>query len=136
MKSKEGKELEEELDKEFERLGIKPRVYHFRDVAPFNAITVVTDNIWNWNDIAAYIHDCNRPCTKYQYNHATCLLHNLVSCDIYGVAICDSRDQFSYQEGRNWAKRRLLRHLKKMNLPMSVDAEANRRSMSKNLLGH
>ena len=113
MKSKTGRELEEELDKEFKKMDIKLRVYHFRDVTPFNAITVVTDDdSLSWNDIAGYIHDCSKPCMKYLHNHATCLLQNLVCCDIYGVSICDKHDQFSHQEGRNWAKRRLLRHLK------------------------
>ena len=115
MKSKQGKELEEELDKKFKELGIKPRVYHFRDVVPFTAVTIVTDSdSWSWDDIANYVRDCTTRCMKYQFNHATCLLQDLVSRDIYGVAICDSRDQFSHQEGRNWAKRRLLRHLKKV----------------------
>lgn len=108
-----GKELEEELDKKFEEMDIKPRVYHFRDVAPFNAITVVTDSDnWNLDDIARYINDYSRPCMKYLHNRATCLLQNLTSCGIYGVAICNKHDQFSRQEGRNWAKRRLLKHLK------------------------
>ena len=134
MKSKQGKELEEELDKKFKEIGIKPRVYHFRDVLPFNAITVVTDDeVWNWDGIAGYIHDYSRPCMKYLHNRATCLLQSLTSCDIYGVSICDKHDKFSRQEGRNWAKRRLLRHLKKVNLSMSVDAEANQRSMNKNM---
>ena len=113
MKSKTGKELEEELDKKFEEMDIKPQVYHFRDVSPFNAITVVTaNNNWSQDDIADYINVFNKPCMDYPHNHATCLLHNLISCGIYGVAICDKHDQFSRQEGRNWAKRRLLKHLK------------------------
>ena len=44
MKSKTEKELEEELDKEFKKINIKPRVHHFRDIVPFNAITIVIDN--------------------------------------------------------------------------------------------
>ena len=116
MKSKTGRELEEELDKEFKKMDIKPRVYHFRDVTPFNAVTVVTTNdSWSWDDIADYINGFSKTCIKYPYNHATCLLQNLTSCGIYGVAICDSHDQFSRQEGRNWAKRRLLKYLKKMS---------------------
>lgn len=114
MKSKTDKELEEELDKKFDEIGIKPRVFHFRDVEPFNAVTIATDDeIWNWNDLLGYIQDCNRH-ASYPFNPATRLIQNLVSCGIYGVAICDSRDQFSRQEGRNWAKRRLLRHLKEV----------------------
>ena len=113
MKSKTGKELEEELDKKFKEIEVKPRVYYFREVVPFNAITVVTDNDnWSWDDIAGCIQDCSKPCMKYSHNLATCLLQNLVNCDIYGVSICDKHDQFSRQEGRNWAKRRLLKHLK------------------------
>lgn len=116
MKSKKGKELEEELDKKFKELGIKPIVYHFRDVMPFNGITIVIDDdSWNLDDIAGYINDYSRPCMKYLHNRATCLLQNLTSCGIYGISICDRHDQFNRQEGRNWAKRRLLRHLKKMS---------------------
>ena len=112
MKPKTGKELEEELDKEFKKMDIKPRVYHFRDIVPFSAITVVIDNnIQSWDNIVDYINNCNESAT-YSHNHATRLLQNLMNCDIHGVAICDNHDQFSRQEGRNWAKRRLLRHLK------------------------
>ena len=114
MKSKQGKELEEELDKKFKEIRIKPRVYHFRGITPFNAITIVTDDHnCSWNDMLDYIHNCNEP-TTHLYNPATHLLQNLISCGVYGVSICDKHDQFSRQEGRNWAKRRLLRHLKKV----------------------
>ena len=114
MKSKTGKELEEELDKKFKKLKIKPIVYHFRDVMPFNGITIVTDDdSGSWDDILDYIiHHCSKSCMNYPHNRATHFLQNMINWDIHGVSICDKHDQFSRQEGRNWAKRRLLRHLK------------------------
>ena len=116
MKSKEGKELEEELDKAFEEMGVRPRIFHFREGIPFAAITVATENAnWSWKDMIGIIRECGRNSyDHYLYLHATHLMHELAIQNVYGVAICDKRDQFSRQEGRNWAKRRLLRHLKKV----------------------
>jgi len=52
MKSKS----EKKLDEEFEKLGIKPRVYHFvgakQHYTPFRAITVVTaNNLLSWKTL-------------------------------------------------------------------------------------
>ena len=105
------KEIEEQMDSEFEKLGIKTSVYHFRNVYPFNGVTVVSEkHEYNWEHIAAFI-----PLrTAEGFNPATHLLERLIGFyDLYGVAICDKRDTFSRREGRLRAKRRLLRHLKK-----------------------
>ena len=105
------KEIEEQMDREFEKRGINLRVYHFRGIYPFNSVTVVTENVeYNWELIAAFIkHNVN---TK-GFNPATHLLEKLIAFfDLYGIAICDKRDTFSRQEGRCRAKRILLRHLK------------------------
>lgn len=114
MKPKTGKELEEELDKEFERMGIKLKTYHFRDAAPFNGVTIVINNEdWTYNIAARHIYDCIRPCEALEHNISTCLLENLTKHGIYGVGICNERDQFSRLEGRNEAKRKLLRYIKR-----------------------
>lgn len=101
---------EKALDREFGKMGVKPRVYHFRDVSPFNCVTVVTeDTKHSWKEIAGWIWKY----TATGFNPATHLLEKLVKLKgIHGIAICDRRDQFDRQEGRTRAKRRLLRHLK------------------------
>ena len=105
------KKIEEQMDKEFEKLVVYPHVHHFRDVPPFNAVTVVTPMPFHWEEIASIIAEY--PQGTLQYNPATYLLQKLaVVHDLHGVAICDRRDTFSRQEGRRRAKRRLLRHLK------------------------
>ena len=111
MKSKN----EEKLEKEFKRLGVKPRVYHFRDVYPFNSVTVVTENTkYSWEDIAEIIWKYSDDIE--QHNHATHLLERLKEFKgLYGVAICNKRDNFSRQQGRNIAKGRLLQYLIKEN---------------------
>ena len=114
MKPKTGKDLENELDKEFERMGIKVRTFHIMDVTPLNGVTVVINNEdWNWNVVARHVCDCIVPCREYEHNIATCLLENLAKRGIFGVAICNERDQFSRIEGRNEAKRKLLRYIKR-----------------------
>ena len=110
------KEIEKQMDEEFEKLGVRPRVYHFRKYPsvtpyPFNGVTVVTENpTYNWEIVAGFIKQNTN--TK-GLNPATHLLERLIGFyDLYGVAICDKRDTYSRQEGRRRAKRRLLRHLK------------------------
>jgi len=117
MKSKRDKkvldkEIEMQMDTEFEKLGTKVRVYHFRGTYPFNGVTVVMESPpYTWESVAAYIKLNTN--TKRLYNPATDLLERLaVLYDIHGVAICDGRDTYSRPEGRRRAKRRLLRHLK------------------------
>lgn len=117
MKSK----TEINLDKEFEKLGIRPRVYHFvENVYPYRAITVAMDSrelntplLWElvWirvNSAIGYV-------AVYNYNRTTELIKRLKAEDIYGVAICDIKDQFNRRRGRIIAKGRLLKHLKKKN---------------------
>lgn len=107
------KEIERRMDREFEKMGIKTRVYHFRDAYPFNSVTVVMGPLpYTWEDVATYIKQ--NTATKRLYNPATQLLEMLAELyGIHGVAICDKRDSFSRLEGRCRAKRRLLRYLKK-----------------------
>ena len=112
MKSK----AEEKLDKAFERIGVKPLIYHFTDVYLFRGVTVATDNHkYTWKDIKKYIEDdAWESRIVSEYGRATHLIKKLqVKYDLYGVAICDKRDNFSRQEGRNRARGRLLQHLLK-----------------------
>ena len=106
------KEIENQMDREFKKLGVNTRVYHFRDIYPFNSVTVVTGNDkYNWELVGAFI---KQSANVKGFNPATHLLEKAIGFyDLYGVAICDKRDTFSRQEGRLRAKRRLLRHLKK-----------------------
>ena len=107
------KKIEEQMDREFEKFGkYIPHVYHFRDVPPFNAVTIATAMPFRWEALASIIS--KYPQFPHLFNPATYLLQNLAAVhDLHGVAICDRRDTFSRQEGRCRAKRRLLRHLKK-----------------------
>ena len=103
------KEIEGQIDREFEKRGINLRVYYFRDVPPFNAVTVATAIPFRWENLASIIH----PPFPHLFNPATYLLQNLAAVhDLHGVAICGGGDTFSRQEGRCRAKRRLLRHIK------------------------
>lgn len=110
MKSKR-KSGEKELDKEFEKMGVKPRVYHFKDIRRFGCVTIATeDTRYDWNDLVSFIWKYT---DETGFNPATNLLERLrAHKNIYGVAICDKRDQFNRREGRTKAKGKLLGYLK------------------------
>jgi hypothetical protein len=106
------KEIEKQMDREFEKRGINTCVYHFTEnVEPFRAVTILEYFSPSYSharralDAARFHQYCHSPATE--------LLDALHRQGIWGVAICDKRDTFSRQEGRCRAKRRLLRHLKK-----------------------
>ena len=106
------KEIEKQMDREFEKYRINTHVFYFRDVPPFNAVTVVTSMPYRWEEIASIISEY--PLTSLLFHPAAYLLQKLaIVHDLHGIAICDKRDTFNRQEGRCRAKRRLLRHLKK-----------------------
>ena len=106
MKSK----TEINLDKEFEKLGIRPLVYHFVGICPFNAITIVTNRKYITYERALEIINSSIASTFFQSN-------NVIECKVQlekqfnGVAIC-ARDQFNRRRGRIIAKGRLLKFLK------------------------
>jgi len=107
---------EDKLDKAFDGIGVKPRVYHFTDVYPFRAVTVAINNPkYTWKDIKKYIEDdIWESRIVSEFNRATHLLRKLeVNYGLYGVAICDKSDNFSRKEGRNRARGRLFAYLKK-----------------------
>jgi len=95
------------------QLGVTPQIYHFeKRVDPFIAITIA-DNIMSWATVRGAIDDILStilPCLLYE--KATRLREELKQWGIYGVSICDSRDQFNRRQGRTIAKGRLLKHLK------------------------
>ncbi|MCK4526167.1 hypothetical protein KAW18_02250 [candidate division WOR-3 bacterium] len=112
MKSK----AEEKLDKAFEGIGIRPRIYHYTDIHPFRAVTVAVgaEDGYTWSEVKGYIVDSMREGVVNEYGRATHLLKELRgSYSFYGVAICDKSDNFSRKEGRNRARGRLFKHLKK-----------------------
>lgn len=107
MKSK----IEEQLDSEFEKMGVRPRVYHFTEnVEPFKAVTIVEYFSPSYTsarkklDAARFHQYCRSPATK--------LFDALRRQGVHGIAICDKRDQFNRQRGRIISKGRLLKHLK------------------------
>ena len=109
------KKIEEQMNGEFRKYGVDTHVYYFRDIPPFNAVTVVTALPFHWEDLASIISEYPQTSfLSHLFNPATYFLQELaVVHDLHGVAICDKRDTFSRLEGRCRAKRRLLRHLKK-----------------------
>ena len=112
MKSK----AEDKLDKAFEGIGVKTRIYHFTDIHPFRAITVAVDKEdgYTWSDIQGCIMDSMKDGVVSEYGRATHLKDGLrEDYSLHGVAICDKSDNFSRREGRNRARGRLLQHLLK-----------------------
>lgn len=121
--------LEQKLDAEFKRMNVKPFIHHFIDTAPFSAITIVSFHS-SWKEIARYIHEESKSPLVY-INQASYLLRNLAhNRHIYGVAICDRRDQFNRQRGRIIAKGRLLKHLKLIEKGWKHASEEEKRELS------
>ena len=110
MKSK----IEKKLDEEFELLGIRPRIYHFRDLSLFNAITIATVSDIDEDDFWSTFEDINRSKSSFVRNHplpvhdGSYVLQKLTMMS-YGVALCDLQDQFNRRLGRVIAKGRLLK---------------------------
>ena len=107
---------EEKLDKAFEGIGVKPRIYHFTDIYPFRAVTVAVDmeDGYTWSDIQGCIMDSMKDGVVNEYGRATHLKDGLrEDYSLYGVAICDKSDNFSRKEGRNRARGRLFKYLKR-----------------------
>jgi len=107
---------EKKLDEEFEQFGVKPRIYHFTEgIAPFAAITIAEDCQLSNRDSMRVVLD-NVFKREYLWMRKCCpatrFIRGLALMHIYGVAICDKRDQFNRQRGRIIAKGRLLKHLK------------------------
>ena len=103
---------ERALDAEFRRMGVKPRIYHFtKDIATFNAVTVALTKRWRKGVIEDIVKNCVEAAHDGMENKATFSIAILKQAGIYGVAICDKRDQFNKRTGRMKAKGRLMQHL-------------------------
>ena len=118
--------LEQIMDTEFEKMGVRPHVYHFtHDVEPFGAITIVDDCEVPVGG-SKRARSSNRRAIDNVFEReylwmqkccpATRFIQGLKLSHIYGVAICDKRDQFNRQRGRIIAKGRLLKHLKEVGI--------------------
>lgn len=108
--------LEQKLDAEFERMEIKPKVFHFvNSIIQSVAITIVDERL-TWLGAQREIVKAHSDGASQHlfFFPATRLLDTLRKRDIYGVAICDKRDNFNRQRGRIIAKGRLLKHLKEI----------------------
>jgi len=104
--------IEKKLDAEFERMGVKPYIYHIMEIPAmrFRAITfAVPERIGSValeNIVFAGIT------VSPAMNQANFMRWWLGEHGIYGVAICDQRDNFNRALGRVIAKGRLLKQLK------------------------
>lgn len=131
MKSK----LEQEIDKELEVIGVRSYVYHVRAydegsyqrqlLRMFNGITIVDVKLRPSTDFEADVYrmieelkEKLKRFARADLHPATWMMKELNEMGYYGVAICDSRDNFSRERGRVIAKGRLLKHLR---LPELLD---------------
>ena len=106
---------ERKLDEQFAAMDVKPMIYHFvEEVKPFNAITIAAECMSRKTMVSVLDKVFGREhlwmCID---SPATRVIHGLILDHVYGVAICDKRDQFSKRTGRMKAKGRLMQHLLK-----------------------
>jgi hypothetical protein len=103
------------VDSRLEKMGIEPRIYHFKvSVWPFRAITIATTG-WSWGAVRRIIDQIlANVISRFEHERSTTLLQELRNRGIYGVSICEQRDQLNRQRGRTIAKGRLWKHLKRM----------------------
>jgi len=108
--------LENRLDAEFKARGIKPYIYHItKDTIYFTGFTIVHDKrmtLSALDHLLSKVYAREELWELYPITPATRLLTGLREQGIYGVAICNERDQYSKKRGRIIAKGRLLKHLR------------------------
>lgn len=113
---------ERALDEQFERMNVKPQVYHFLNIGSFKAVTVAQIPLRGQEGWGGYIYDYQTIRERIQkYPSCECassyplmsLLCMLKKMNIYGVAICNKDDVFNKYYGRMKAKGRLLQHILK-----------------------
>jgi len=105
---------EKQLDEAFERMGVKPRVYHFtKEVCTFNAVTVALAKRWRYGVTNDIVKNCIEAAHDGIENKATNTITILKQAGIHGASVCAKSDPFSKRYGRNKAKGRLLQHLLK-----------------------
>jgi hypothetical protein len=106
------KQDEKLADSGLKELGVQPRIYYFDSrVTPFTAITVATETL-TWISVRSTLDGILSGLRLYSYEKATRLMKELHARRIYGVVICEHRDQFNRRRGRTIAKGRLLEFLR------------------------
>lgn len=105
------KKDEREADLGLKQLGVIPRIYHIRKhIWPFAGVTIVTaDQEGSFSAVKKMVQ---KEISMYTQNKATKTKKDLNDLGIFGVAICDVRDQYNKKRGRTIAKGRLWKHLK------------------------
>lgn len=104
--------MEKRLDVAFEDMGVQTRTYHIREkqfLIPFTGVTIVTDCKYAFKEVSGMVMEAM---PSFGLHMATRLKTTLESQDLYGIAICDTRDPYSKKRGRIIAKGRLFCHLK------------------------
>ena len=110
-RTKMKKKDEMKVDLGLEQLGVYPLIYHFETaVSPFTAITIAEDAYCFESVRTRLDHILSFVLPACPHEKATKLREELVHEQIFGVAICDPRDQLNRQRGRTIAKGRLLKH--------------------------
>ena len=125
--------LEDKTNKELAALGVQAYVYHVREygegsqrkrIRLFNAITIAhykyIPNQFVMKDVGDAIEALRWELAPYDHRDniqpSTWMLDRLRGMGYYGIAICDSRDEFSRKRGRLISGGRLLEHLKTLEL--------------------
>jgi hypothetical protein len=102
--------IEKRLDREFEDMGVQTRTYHLKEMWPFAGMTIVIED----RECSFYtvLEMVQKAISMHTLNKATKTKKNLNDLGIFGVAICDIRDQYSKGRGRIIAKGRLWKEVK------------------------
>lgn len=104
------KKDEQKADLGLKQLGVRLRIYHIRQyVWPFAGVTIVTAEEGSFRAILDIVQ---KEISMHTLNKATKTKKDLNDLGIFGVAICDVRDQYNKKRGRTIAKGRLWKHLK------------------------
>jgi hypothetical protein len=108
---KRRKKDERKADLGLKQLGVTLRIYHIRQyIWPFAGVTIVTaDREGSFSAVKSMVQ---KEISMHTLNKATKTKKDLNDLGIFGVAICDARDQYNKKRGRTIAKGRLLKHLK------------------------
>ena len=107
--------LEQKIDAKFAEMGITPYIYHFTEnTKPFIAITIAKTERSTYGILKEIVENCVSAVVQGEHERAVNLFAILSQVALYGVSICDKRDQFNEQRGRIIAKGRLLKHLKEI----------------------
>lgn len=94
------------------RYALRTRIYHYTfNILPFTAITIATQQ-FSRDSGRQKIDAALTILRNYRTQHATRMRNLLRKEEIYGVSICDCRNEFSARRGRTIAKGRLLKYLR------------------------